>query len=349
MSVSLFDLRTLIGVVQRAPRVGTYLRDTYFPNVKTFATKEVDIDIVDQEKRQLAAFVHPRSGGSFSYRQGYETRSYRPAAIAPKIPTDADEILTRQPGETLYSPLSPEQRAQRIIADNLQFLDRQITRREEWMCSQALFTGKIAIKGEGVDDIISFWPSDENKQPYTEVATKWGTSGADPLGDLDAAVDACGDASGLTPVRLLMGTKAAKALMQHLLKDGILDDRRIDLGHIQPSDLGNGVRYLGTLRYPQLDLYTYTEKYLDDETGKLVPFVPENLCLLSCNGASTLRAYGIVNIIDGHGNEQWIEGDRVPNSWVQRDNPAGRVVQMTSHPLMVVNEPQAFHVLKVLA
>lgn len=349
MSISLFDLRTLLGVVKNAPRVKSFLRDTYFSNVVTCSTETVDIDVVDLEKKKMAAFVSPLSGGSFTYRDGYSTHTYKPPMIAPKIPTSAADILKRMPGETIYATRSPEQRAQQIIADNLQYLDRQITRREEWMAAQALFTGAVSIKGEGVNDVISFWPAEESKKPYTEVATKWDASGADPLADLDALCEKTADASGLTPVRALLGAKAARALVAKLTKDGVLDDRRIDLGSIQPaSELPAGARYIGTLRYPQLELYTYSEKYVDDATGDLTPLVPEDKVLISCAEAQTTRAYGIVNIIDAAGNSQWIEGDRVPNSWVQRERPAGQVVQMTSRPLLIVNQPQAFRVAKVI-
>ena len=77
--------------------------------------------------------------------------------------------------------------------------------------------------------------------------------------------------------------------------------------------------------------------------------MPDNIAFLASDGAMTTRAYGIVDIIDENNNIRFVEGSRVANSWVQRDTPAGRVVQMISHPLMIVNEPYAFHVMKVLS
>ena len=345
-NISLYDYRTLLGVVEQMPRARTFLRDTFFSTTKTFLTKEVDIDVVGPDKRKLAPFVHRNSGGSFSYRDGYETRSYRPARIAPKIVTSSDEAFTRAPGENIYTRFNPEQRMSAIVADNLKALDLEITRREEWMAAQALFTGKIEMKGDGVNDVLTMW--NQSKKPETDVVTKWDQSTADPLNDLVACVDKIGELSGHTASKLIVGRKALKALMNHLIKDGALDARRINLGNIQPSEtLPNGAQYVGTLLYPHLDIYAYTETYVDD-SGNTQPLVPDNLVLLASDDAQTTRAYGVVDIIDEHDQIQYVEGSRVANSWVQRDTPAGRVVQMISHPLMIVNEPYAFHVLKVL-
>lgn len=346
-NVSLYDFRTLLGVVQQMPREHTFLRDTFFPTTKTFMTKEVDIDIIGPDKRKLAPFVHRYTGGTFSYRDGYSTKSYQPARIAPMMITTADEAFTRAPGETIYSQLNPAQRMNAIVADNLKQLDKQITRREEWMAAQALFTGKIEMKGEGVNDVLTMW--DNAKKPETDIATKWDQPNATPFDDLVACVDKVGELSGRTANKLIVGRKVLKVLMNFLVKDGSLDPRRINLGYIEPAKVqANGVQYIGTLLYPHLDIYAYTETFVDD-AGTNTPLVPDNIAFLASDGAMTTRAYGIVDIIDENNNIRFVEGSRVANSWVQRDTPAGRVVQMISHPLMIVNEPYAFHVMKVLS
>jgi hypothetical protein len=59
--IDIYQPRYLAEVVRSAPPVHTFLRDTFFTNVKTFATEEVDIDIVKGD-REMAAFVHPKLG-----------------------------------------------------------------------------------------------------------------------------------------------------------------------------------------------------------------------------------------------------------------------------------------------
>ena len=60
--VNIYSPRYLAEVVRQTPAVHTYFRDTFFTNVKTFATERVDIDLVKGDRR-MAAFVHPRVGG----------------------------------------------------------------------------------------------------------------------------------------------------------------------------------------------------------------------------------------------------------------------------------------------
>ena len=44
--VNIYSPRYLAEVVRQTPAVHTYFRDTFFTNVKTFATERVDIDLV---------------------------------------------------------------------------------------------------------------------------------------------------------------------------------------------------------------------------------------------------------------------------------------------------------------
>ena len=156
MPVSLFEPRTMLEMVNSEFRARSFLRDRYFSNKKTFNTPTVDIDIKGPGKRKLAPFVSPRIGGTLDLRNGYKTTTYKPAFIAPYRVCTAEDALQRLPGEHLYSGRSPEERAASILAEDLNEMDKEITRTEEVMCAQALTTGKIIIKGEGVDDQVEF-------------------------------------------------------------------------------------------------------------------------------------------------------------------------------------------------
>ena len=108
--VNIYTPRYLAEVVRQAPPVHTFFRDTFFTNIKTFATERVDIDLVKGDRR-MAAFVHPRVGGKVLKANGYTTESYKPPLVNPYDVTTADQLLTRLPGEDLYSGMTPAQRA----------------------------------------------------------------------------------------------------------------------------------------------------------------------------------------------------------------------------------------------
>lgn len=331
MTVSLFEPRTMMEMVNSEYRARSFLRDRYFSNKKTFNTATVDIDIKGPGKRSLAPFVNPRIGGTLDLRNGFKTSTYRPAFVAPYRVCTAEDAMQRLPGEQLYSGRSPNERAAAILAQDLNEMDKEITRTEEVMCAQALTTGKILIKGEGVDEYLDFWKDlSSAEKPAGTVSTLWTAAGADPLSDLRTACRNIAQKSGLTPVEMIAGSKAIDALLKSLKGDNTaLNSRRIDLGQIDPRELEDGVSYVGALRLPNLDIFTYDEYYYDVATGKEKPMIPEDSVLIACRGVKTTRAYGLVDIINEANNtHQFVEGDRVASSWLQRSNPAGRIVQL---------------------
>ena len=148
--VNIYTPRYLAEVVRQAPPVHTFFRDTFFTNIKTFATERVDIDLVKGDRR-MAAFVHPRVGGKVLKANGYTTESYKPPLVNPYDVTTADQLLTRLPGEDLYSGMTPAQRAAQKLMEEYATLNDATTRREEWMAVQAIMTGSIPVVGEGVN------------------------------------------------------------------------------------------------------------------------------------------------------------------------------------------------------
>lgn len=185
----IFDCRTMLDAVEQMVRPRTFLRDLFFngANPVTFGTTTVDIDIV-KGTRKMAPFVHPRLPGSLSLRSGYRSTTYKPPYIQPKRETTAELILKRSPGENPFATKSALQRAGEQLGKDLADLDDEITRREEWMCAQALTTGSINVKGEGVDDVIDFQMEDTHK--VTLATGKWG-----PVAPIRLAIFGPGSAS----------------------------------------------------------------------------------------------------------------------------------------------------------
>ncbi len=75
---------------------------------------------------------------------GYETKTYTPPLVARKR---SQRLTTfyRRPGESIYSGRTPAERAVLKMADDFVELREQIVRREELMCAQTIFTGKIPL------------------------------------------------------------------------------------------------------------------------------------------------------------------------------------------------------------
>lgn len=72
--ISIYEPRCLAEVVRTTPPVRTFFLDNYFTNIKTFATKSVDIDVVKGDRR-MASFVHPLVGGRCSRMRAIRPRT----------------------------------------------------------------------------------------------------------------------------------------------------------------------------------------------------------------------------------------------------------------------------------
>lgn len=183
--ISIYEPRYLAEVVRTTPLVRTFFLDNYFTNVKTFATKSVDIDVVKGDRR-MASFVHPLVGGQVLKNEGYQTESFTPPLINPLTVTTANDALERMPGEDLYSGMTPEERAAKQLIEDYQRLNDAATRREEWMAVRTIMDGQIPIVGPGVNKVIDFGFTNKVTLEGTK---KWGASAAKPLDDLEDWVD----------------------------------------------------------------------------------------------------------------------------------------------------------------
>lgn len=351
MALDIFSTRTMMGAIEEGNlKTNTFLRDRYFSNHKSYDTAKIDVDIIGLGNRKLAPFVHPKIGGKVMDREGYQTKSYEAPEISPMRVTTAEDMLKRSPGETVYNGKTPSQRAAEQLGEDLAYLDEKITRREEFMCSSALFNGQIEIKGDGYNgEVINYWPQESADKPYTELAIKWTAQDVTAkviMKDLRDIRRAMIKKSGITPTEIVCGTKVIDAIIDKLTDAKALDMRRVDMGQINPQHLPNGVTYWGYLKDSALDIYSYDEWYLND-AGQETPMVPEDKILMGTPNAKTTLAYAIVSLYDEKANTMnFYEGSRIPDSYISRKNPSGRVVQIKSRPLPIVHQIYGFHVIK---
>lgn len=345
--VNIYTPRYLAEVVRQAPPVHTYFRDTFFTNIKTFATERVDIDLVKGDRR-MAAFVHPRAGGKVLTANGYTTQSYKPPLVNPYDVTTADQLMARLPGEDMYSGMTPAQRAAQKLMEEYNTLNDATTRREEWMAVQAIVTGQIPIVGEGVDEVIDFG--------FTNKVTlsgdyKWGASKADIMGNLGDWVDKVLHGGFANVDTLIMGKEAKKKFFNDATVQKMLDNRRMNMGEIAPRDLPNGVRYLGHLTDPNLELYSYGEVYYDDwtdpATPKTKPLIPDNVVVLISSKPNYMMAYGLCTYIDD-ASQAWVTAQtaRLLRSYVEH-HPDRRMVELQAHPLPIPDKVDSWLVATV--
>lgn len=340
--MDIFDTRTMLEAVEERHAPRTFLLNSFFPTARTFGTESVDIDIV-KGKRRLAPFVSPLHEGKVVATDGYTTESFKPPYIKPKKVTSAGHYLKRMAGEAVYvGSLTPQQRALRKLGEDLQELNDQITRREEWMAAQALTTGKVHVQGEGVDVEIDFKMAASHNLTLSAGAL-WTHADSDPVTAMRGWKRLTAQDSGFAADRVIIGANVVDPLYEKLKAK--LDTRRMDLGMINPQELPNGVTYLGWLADPGVDLYTYDEWFVGGD-GDEHPMVPVDRIIMGSTRADTVRAYGAIQdeeaIMGG-----LVEAQRFPKTWVQKD-PSVRFLMLQSAALVIPKQIGAFLTAKVV-
>lgn len=250
--IDIFKTRTMLKVIENAPPLRTFLRDTFFKNSETFDTPHVDVDIC-KSKRRLAPFVSPRVSGKNIDRQGFRTETYSPALVGPQIITNADHVMNRTPGESVYGGITPLERAARLLAKDLVELENMITRREEWMCAQMLTTGKVVMKGDDVDDVIDF--EFTNTEALTGV-NAWDNPASDPIKDIKRWRTEIEKSSGVSPNYLLVSSDVAEMLVDHPKIQSLFNIWNYQMGQMAPTfGSSNGVNYVGRLSSAGVEVY----------------------------------------------------------------------------------------------
>jgi hypothetical protein len=335
-------------VISRIPPVRTFFMDTLFKNVRTFSTKSIDVDFRKGD-RALAEFIHPEAGSASVLNTGYTTESYTPPKIAEKKITTVDDLLTRSPGENIYSGRSPAERAVRKMADDFAELKDRISRREEWMAAQALLTGKVPIKGKGVDYVIDYGFS--NTETLTS-AKQWSKPGTDPIADLERWRTKVQQKGFVNCDICIMAADVAAAFIGNASVKEVLDIKAYDLAVIAPRELVGGVTYIGTIHKLGMSIYQYNEWYLDNwtnpQTPEEKPIIPPGTVMLLSKGARYSMYYGGVTVGDKKTNAFYtVEGRRVPRTWLEND-PERRFLQLISKPLPVPHEPDSWFTASVI-
>lgn len=293
--LNFFDNIILAAAVEEVvPAVG-FFKDRYFPTGAgdIFKADKVITEYRDGD-RKLAAFVAPRVGDIPMTRRGYEITSIQPAYIAPSRLLTLDELTKRGFGEAIYPGMDEQQRAARLLVDDMTDMDARITRREEWMAAQTMINNGCDMV-EYIDDVtqgdtkqVRFFTGEKSDHLYT-VAKKWNETGGDYRSDVRNMCRML-SARGLPAADLILGTDVADYILTDEATQRLLDKNSgIITGEIrQQLSKYDGVVLMGTLNFGgfMLTVFSVDETYSDDN-GVTKKYRSK----VGCKKSETLTAY----------------------------------------------------------
>lgn len=355
MALDIFKTHYLLQAIENIPPVTTFLRDRYFPTndaTDLFATEDVLVEYKDGN-RKVAPFVAPRQKGITIMRNASRMERYTPPLVAPRRTLTIDDLSRRGFGEALLSTLTPQQREATMIMGDMDDMSRMITRREEAMAAEVLTTNGCVMK-HYADDLstvveektILFYEGGSNPASYTP-DTKWGTTGADIFGDIYAMIQMLAK-RGLPATDLIVSPDVAAVMLNDEKVQKFLDNRRIELGNIEPVELPDGVSRMMVLNVygRNISVFCYTETY-ENEEGEDTAYIPEGTVVLTAPGAGRAM-YGAITQLEQADNAfHTYTGRRVPKYLADAVKDV-RTVTLSSAPLLIPNNVNPWIVAKVL-
>lgn len=340
--MSIYETKTMLKAIGQKKPVFTFLRDVFFTASETLLTEKAEID-VKKGRRKLAPFVAPRIGGVVMTRDGFKTDVIKTPKIAPIRVLTADDIKKRTPGEDVYSQRTPDERAQVLLAQDMIELDEAITRREEWMCAQVLFNGGIVIEVDGAKQNVDYGFT--NKKTLSGTA-RWGQSAGKVYENLKAWRSEIIKSTGKIPNIVVMAEDVADAFIEDPNIQKLMDLARLNIGSIEPTYQGNGVTFIGRLPGLGLEIYTYSEYYIEDgEESQEASMIPSGKLIMGSRALGK-RYYGAVTQME-KGSFVTFEGTRIPKHTTDDKNEIEEL-RMTSRPLPVPEDVDSWIVAAVL-
>lgn len=326
--MDLFSTGVLTRIVQdlRLPQTG--LLNRYFPSVSLNDTEEIYFD-VDNKPRRISPFVSPLVGGKVVRSRGFQTNTFKPAYVKDKRVFTANRAIKRVMGETVgTAALSPDQRMQVLLAQDLQDQLEMLRRRMEWMACQVLYNGSVTVSG---DDYPTSNVDFGRAAGQTIVKTnpnRWSDSGINPLNDLQDWSDLMVKSVGVALTDVVMTVDVWKVFRANAEVAKRLDRMRGNSTMQQDASMGEGLISMGSV--DGFNFFVYSSWYVDPVSGTETAMLPAGTVLgLGGQAVEGVQHYGA--ILD---HDKLAAVEYFVKSWLDQD-PSVRYLLMQSAPLTV--------------
>jgi hypothetical protein len=364
INIDIFESKSMLRAMEQRKPVRTPIKDRFFtkagytsstpapgtsvapgPNEDFITTEKAIIEVM-RHSEVLAPVVSNKMAGKVVETEGRQALEVQIPTLKPKTVTTAASLLVeRMPGESLWQGYENKAgnysqaniaKASIQLGKDLKKLDDMCYRYEEWQCSQAIQTGIVPVQGEGISYTIDFLMLPSHKITLT-TTQKWDApSTCKPLATLRKAGALIADDAGLGATDIIFGSNAYQLFLDsqdvrgNANTKGLFDMISMTMGLIDPTQLPNGLLYLGRINELGADVWVHSGKYFDADKGESTPYIDPNNVVVLSNQADFRFVYG--PIADFDANLQTYK--RFPKVWTDKD-PSVQYLLMQSSPLAV--------------
>lgn len=241
-----------------------------------YSGDKVAIDI-QRFGEDVAVAIKKCTGPNLNDIDIFTTKEFTPPAYGEAFPLAACDLLSRMAGVDPFTAAYTSYAGQLValIAQGFRVIDDKIQRAVELQASQILQTGKLTLTDDAGLTVyeLDFKPKVTH---FPTVGTAWATAAtATPIDDIRALGDVIRTDGKVNPDRLTFGDKAFSDFLVTAQVKEHLDNRRIEVGFIDPSmgDSGavnQGRIWIGSYFY---DIWTYPEEFKSPETGLPIKYI----------------------------------------------------------------------------
>jgi hypothetical protein len=335
----------VIGATQPAPQ---FFKSTLFNQVENYWGQQAAVDFY-RGSSQAAPFCTPYRRGIAVPRKKYVTSWVDIPDI--KITRDirAFDARYRLAGEAIGSKMSSQDRVLELQNRDYLELDLQISRREEVMCSDVLFSGRLLIlDGEDNQPIneIDYGPINTT---VIDPASYWDVAGSNPISDLQN-MKRLVTGSGYPANLYVLGVDASNSFLNSEAVKESSNFLNYQQGQISPQqfkDFENfGISLLGS--FWGMPIYSYDGTYTDPIDNQVKYFMPPDYALVASTAIAHRLAYGMVTQVEDDKAKSISDYQlpRVPQ-YVADAETDNLLFRLWSRPLPIPTDVLAWSVAKV--
>ena len=343
--VNILDTYYMAGLWRGLSPVNTFFRDRYFPTEAgdIYAADKVLVEYQDGD-HGMAPFMVERAEPIPVARQGYEIHDYAPVCLKQSRNLTVDDLKKRGYGEAILSNSTEEERAAKLVADDLALLERRFTRAEELLCANTMLNNGFSVNEMldantvgNVATVQYYDPSKGNDGVYTiQSSDRWTTSTAWSVivGHVRAM---CRELArrGLPAIDLVVGQAVSDILLANTDFQKLVDRNSgiiIASPIVQQLMAYDGVSLLGIVNFGgyNLNVIVVDEQY-KNTSGTYTNYFPAKGIMVTAPGCGHMMYAHVVHM-DENGDVETITGKRVPDLYVNRRQKIRELI-LESRPL----------------
>jgi len=308
------------------------------PSELVVSTSErVDVDVIRDARRVAVDVIRGAGIGNSNITGVFTTHEYKVPLYWEETPLTAQQIIKRIAGMNNTDTLDRSA----ILAYHATNAQREqtlkIIREIERMAAEALQSGTITL--------INTESLDFGKKASHAVtpATKW-DAGGNPLTDIQGLSDTLFHDGKMKPNTIIFGESAWTAFLTNAAVIAYLDNRRIEAGKIDPTEIPKGATFQGRVWIGdyQFDMFTYNDFYMDS-SNCAVPYMTTDTVIVMNRQAYLTKAFGAVELLPQYVAEyasrglprmpEFVPGEFMPFAYERPPNAL--MVGVQSAPLVV--------------